>query len=175
MSFFQNKKSYSEKLKEGKDVEVEVEKFFKSKGFKTRLNIFYDDDGNETHQKITIKGKEMIYPDIEISMIKNSIEVKYLIEVKSTHKYVNIGFVDCDKLSPDEYYVSIPQYQFLDYVKLQNYMKVPIKVIFVIKNDGSWLGQSLDFLDETKLSVENAYNDKTSHYFWNIDWLKRLK
>lgn len=166
---------YSDNLAKGQEYEIYVSEFFKRKGFETKLNKFVDEEGNETYQRLFIKYRNVCFPDISIRKFKNSVKIEYLVEVKSLGRYKNSNaYAPREKLNPEKYYVSIPQYQFVDYVELSEYLQIKTRVVFVLKPDKTCVWQDIEFLDETKLPVINAYNNGNSHYFWEIEWMRDL-
>ncbi len=170
-------KRYGNQLDKGRNWENEVEKFFKNLGYTTKRYTSYDSNGNETFQKIRIKGMEVVHPDLEIEKVKNSIVIKQLVEVKSLGYFIDKYSRFSPKLEKDKYYVSVPQYQFKDYVFLQEQLQIETRIIFVITSPKIpiWRWQNIDYLEETKLPIKNAYFDEKYHYFWEVDWLKKFK
>ncbi len=168
---------YDGNLNQGKYWEEIVENHFKKYGYKTKRYTVRDENGVETYQKIQIKGhKDLVYPDLEVEMKTDSILIKQLIEVKSLEFYQDYVGKFYPKLDRKKLYVSIPQYQFDDYVFLQNYLQIETRVIFIITaNKPIWLWQTLDYLDETKLPIVGAYYNKQSHYLWDNAWMRKFK
>ena len=159
-----------DKLKKGKEFEGKILKYFKGKGWDAKLNIFYDEDGNETYQSILLDSGYSSYPDIEIQKEKDGITVRHLVEVKSLKRLFINGLFN----------VVVRAEQFEDYKEVQRFTKIPVHIAFIFYEEPfdimeEWYMQSLDKLDVTKKLVKDLYQSEDRHYIWQTTHLKRIK
>jgi hypothetical protein len=154
-------KRYRENLERGKESEYKFLQNLKNAG--RIAKIYYSELNGKGGQLIeTFRGILLVCPDIEV--LEESGSVILRIEVKSYTKLYKDG---------NDLFVTIPEDQFHDYLKLLEYEEIDIKVVFHVKESDDWYWKDLIDLDLSKESPKKLYfpRDQRSHYKWKYNSL----
>ncbi len=140
-----------------------------------RAKIYMKGSGRAQIKRFVGDKNTYRYPDIEVFMNENCLDIKFLVEVKTLEEpYLEVEYYKLMKRGENvdsNLGVAIKLENFLDYLKLHDKYGFVVRVVFVVKSTGNWYWQNIEELNETKSYNENLFG-KGKHYFWRFSKLR---
>jgi len=168
-------KSNSDNTKMGDKNEKQVLDWLESIGYTGKL--YRTKNGGAQIKVYSGDNRKYIYPDIEVFVNGSSVDIKYLVEVKSIRephlqRDDYIRNIRGEKIDKEKFGVGIHCKNFNSYMALLENYWFDVRIVFIVESTGQWYWEEVDKLNSFRRYSENLFGDGEDCYFWRFSSLR---